>query len=182
MEHFLCGARVQAEPHTGNLATTYDTHPKNPDPNTPAVAASSQPPRPLGIRHQGPARSGRHGDAHPVRASHGAGARTSTRPWLTSTERKTMSTCSCRTPRRWRCPTWSTPSRASHPGGYVRSSSAGPTGLPCIAGSGPRRTSPGLVVARHSASSRTTSQIRNDQTRQGFLPALKDGVSTPDTR
>jgi len=37
-------------------------------------------------------------------------------------------------------------------------------------------------VARHCPQSRTTSPTRNDQTRQGFLPALKGTVSTPDHR
>src|SRR5665811_214856 len=43
-------------------------------------------------------------------------------------------------------------------------------------------TSPGHAVARHCPQSRTTSPTRNDQTRQGFLPALKGTVSTPDHR
>jgi hypothetical protein len=77
---------------------------------------------------------------------------------------------------------WSTPSKAAHPGGCGRTSPAGPTGLRCTAGSGPRPTSPDHAVARHCPQSRTTSPTRNDQTRQGFLPALKDRVSTPDHR
>jgi putative transposase len=49
-------------------------------------------------------------------------------------------------------------------------------------GPGPRRTSPDHAAARHCTSSMTTSQTRNDPTKQGFLPALKDRVSTPDHR
>jgi hypothetical protein len=56
------------------------------------------------------------------------------------------------------------------------------TRLRSAAGSSPRHTSPDHAVARHCPQSRTTSPIRNDQTRQRFLDALKDRVSTPDHR
>jgi hypothetical protein len=108
--------------------------------------------------------------------------RTLTQPWPSSTERKIMSTCSGNTLRRWRFPTWPTPSEASHPRDCVRTSSAESTGQGRVEDSRHRHTSPGLVVAHHFASSRTTSQTRNNQTRQSFHPALKDRVSALDHR
>jgi hypothetical protein len=61
------------------------------------------------------------------------------------------------------------------------------TALRRAASSGPRHTSPGHTspghtVARHCPQSRTTSPTRNDQPRQGLLPARKGTVSTPDHR
>ena len=53
------------------------------------------------------------------------------------------------------------------------------TRLRCADGSGPRHTSLDHAVAHHCPPSRPTSPTRNDQTRQGFLPALKDRVPTP---
>src|SRR5450759_4660981 len=66
--------------------------------------------------------------------------------------------------------------------GCGRTASAGSTRLRCADGTGPRHTSRDHAVAHHCPPSRTTSPTRNDQTRQGFLPALKDRVSTPDHR
>ena len=182
-EHLLRGARIQTEPH-GKQRSVGRRHPGgNRTPILAVDAARSQPARPSGVRHPrtGVACSTR-------RCSTGANkssprcARTSTRPWPSSTERKTMSTCSCSPRRTRRSPTSSSTEKASHPVGYARTSSAGSTRLQCEAGSGPRHTSPGRGVVHRSALSRTTSQTRNDPTRQAFLPALKDRVSTPEHR
>ena len=74
------------------------------------------------------------------------------------------------------------PYPTSHPGGCGRTWSPGSTRLRRAAGSGLRHPSPDHAVARHCPQSRTTSPTRNDQTRQGLLPARKDGALTPDHR
>ncbi len=185
-EYLLRGTRIQTEPHTANLATTYDTHPE-PRPQYSAilgaVAASSITCTSTWCSSPGiGVACSTQRCSTCVNRSWRRSARTSKQPWLSSTERKTMSTYSYSTRRRWRSPTSSTPSKASHPGGCSRTSSAGSTGRGCAASSGHRHTSPDHAAARHCPPSRTTSPTRNDQTRQGFLPAPKDRVSTPDHR
>src|SRR5665647_1401495 len=182
-EHCLCGARVQAEPHTANLATTYDTHPRTQNPIFGVVAASSTTCTFIWCSSPniGVACSTRR--CSPVaNRSWPKCVRTSRQRWLSSTERKTMSTCSCHTRRRWRSPTWSTPSRVPRPDACVRTSLAGSPRPRCAAGSGHRRSLQGHVVAHHCPQSRTSSPTRNDPSRNGFVPALKDRVSTPDHR
>jgi hypothetical protein len=93
-----------------------------------------------------------------------------------------MFTCLGSTRRRWRSPTRPTSTKACHRGGCDKASLARSTGLRCTTGSGSRHTSSDPVVAGRSASSRTPSLKRNDPARQGFLPALKDGVSALDDR
>jgi hypothetical protein len=181
-EHFLCSARIQAEPH----GTQRSAGPRRPCGNQ----------TPLGVVVPSSMISGftwwsspRIGAACSTRkCSNGANtsgrrcARSSTRPLPSPTENKTKSTCSSSTCRRWRSPRWSTPSRVSRGGGCGRTSLAGLTERGWGVVSGPRRTSPDRVVARRSPSSRTTPPTRDEPATQGFLPDLKDRVSTPDRR
>src|SRR5450759_2920507 len=179
-EHLLCSARVQPEPH-GTQRSSGLRHPgRNQTPILGAVAAPSTTSTSIWCSspHTGVACSTRRCSAC-ANSSWRRCAQTSARLWPSSTQPKTMFTCSCSTRRRWRSPTWSTHSRAFRLGGCGRTSSAGSTRLRYAAGYGPRHTSLDHVAVHRSASSRTTSQTRNDQTRQSFHPAPKDRVSTP---
>src|ERR1035437_5489485 len=158
-EHFLRVARIQAEPHgtqrSGGL--------RHPDGNqTPILAVVAASPATCTSTWCSPPSTA---VACPTRrcstcanTSWRRCVQTSGRPWPSSTESKTMFTYSCSTRPRWRSPTSSTPSKASHPGGYGRTSPAESTRLQPAAGSGPRHTSPDHAVARHCPQSRTRSE------------------------
>jgi hypothetical protein len=179
-EHLLCNARITAESH-GPQRSAGLRHPcRNQTPKG-VVAASTM------ITRFTSCSSPRIAATYSRRrCSTGANTswrrwvRTSGRRWPSSTENKTMFTCSCSTRPRWRSPTSSTPAKASHPGGRGRTSPAGSTRLRAAARSDPRHPSPDHAVAHNSPQARTTSPIRNDQIGQGFLPARKGTVSTPD--
>jgi hypothetical protein len=109
-------------------------------------------------------------------------ARTSRLRWSSSTQPKTMPTCTCSTHPSWHSFTWSTPSQVSHPDGYGKTSSAESTNQQCTAESGHRHTRPDHAAAHRWPPSRTTSQARNNPTKKDFLPDLKDRVSAPDYR
>src|ERR1035437_4469568 len=158
-EHFLCVAPVQTEPHgtqrSGGL--------RHPDGNqTPILAVVAASPATCTSTWCSPPSTA---VACPTRrcstcanTSWRRCVQTSGRPWPSSTESKTMFTYSCSTRPRWRSPTSSTPSKASHPGGCGRTSSTESTRLRPAAGSGPRHTSPDHAVARHCPQSRTRSE------------------------
>ena len=74
------------------------------------------------------------------------------------------------------------PCRASRPGSCDTSTSPESTRPPYATNSDLRPTPQPHAAAHHRPQSRTTSPTRNNPTRQGLLPALKDRISTPDHR
>src|ERR1035437_50170 len=149
-EYFLCGARIQAEPHSTQRSGGL----RHPDgKQTPILAVVAASPATCTSTWCSPpstavACSTRRCSTC-ANTSWRRCVRTSGRPWPSSTENKTTFTYSCSTRPRWRSPTSPTPSKASHPGGYGRPPPTKSTRLRPAAGSGPRHTSPDHAVPRH---------------------------------
>ena len=163
-EHLLCNARIQAEPH-GTQRNLGHRHPCGSQ--SPILGVVAAPPTCTSTWCSPPTIAAA---CSTRRYSTGANsssrrcARTSGRPWPSSTGSKTMCTCSRPTRRRWRSATSSAPSTASRRGDCDRTSPAGSTGLGCAACSGLRHTSPGYAVARRCPHAGTyiTNQKRPD--------------------